>query len=283
MNSPGFVMGLFNAARGESDLATRSRLRDLSLSWARFGYQGPVIEGTGPRPVLEKAIDLGYEYCLLMASGTIFDENWYPAHWGRRDVHGALADLMDDGDFLAAGRPLEDPDGTFKIDERFLLVNTARYDALGRPPLEGARLVRRGAAEAGGEPERREWSWSLYGAPNDGGAIFRAIAPETSVAIVHLAFSGWRSGRSGPLPWRADSEPGRRRGFAIGSTDSFAAPARDKSAQTDQRVETRCLSLESRSVRRCRRPSRRPAIAIDVGVLRGGGLQAVSDLAHAWL
>ena len=49
-----------------------------------------MIEGTGPGPTLDDALELGYEYCLLLGSGTIFDENWYPAHWGRRNAHRYL-------------------------------------------------------------------------------------------------------------------------------------------------------------------------------------------------
>ena len=89
MKSCRLVFGMYATAAADCDRATRERLRDLSLSWARFGYQGPVIEGTGARPILEKALALEYDYCLLLSSGTIFDENWYPAHWGAATCTGA--------------------------------------------------------------------------------------------------------------------------------------------------------------------------------------------------
>jgi hypothetical protein len=186
MKTPRLVFGLYDATAIDCDCATRSRLRDLSLSWARFGYQGPVIEGTAPQAILDKALELGHSFCLLLSSGTIFDENWYPAHWGRRDVHGSLAQLMDDGDFLAAGRPLEDLAGSFKIDERCLLVNLRCYHSCGRPPLEGTPLAPIEPARSAGEPQSRTSSWLLHHARNGSGATYRALDPAASGAIVHL-------------------------------------------------------------------------------------------------
>jgi len=186
MKSCRLVFGIYDAVAADCDRATRARLRDLSLSWARFGYQGPVIEGTGPRPILENALALGYDYCLLLSSGTIFDENWYPAHWGRRDVHGCLDELMDHGDFLAAGRPPEAATGSFNIDARCLLVNLRRYVLCGRPALEGARLTSIETVGSVGEHEGRESSWSLYDSTSGNSAIYRAFDAASSLAIVHL-------------------------------------------------------------------------------------------------
>jgi hypothetical protein len=181
------VLGLFDASKGACDRALARRLRDLTLSWARFGYQGAVIDGRDPGVILERAVARGAEYCLLIAFGTIFDENWYPPHWGRRDVHQSLASLMDDGDFLAAGRPPAAAAEPADVDPRCLLVNVARYAASGRPTLAGARLVPRGAggpAAASAGPAPAEWLFQQV--PPECSATFRAFDAATAQAVLHL-------------------------------------------------------------------------------------------------
>jgi hypothetical protein len=181
-----FVFGLYDATGEECESSTRARLRDLSLSWARFGYQGPVIERPGVGLILDEALELGFEYCLLLASGTLFDENWYPAHWGRRDAHGSLKELVNDGDFLAAGRTAQEPSGSHVIDGRCLLVNLRRYLLSGRPKLAGARVAP--IAQSGSllEPDGGPALWSLRDAAGGRSAIFRAFDPTTAAAIVDL-------------------------------------------------------------------------------------------------
>ena len=184
MRNPRLVLGLFDATGDECDCTTRDRLRDLSLSWARFGYQRPVIEGAGVGQILEDALDRGYEYCLLLGSGTLFDENWYPAHWGRRNAHASLNDLMNDGGFLAAGRTIEQASGSRAIDVRCLLVNLKRYSLCGRPQLAWARLAAIVPEPPTLEPELSPSLWSLCdGGP---GANLRAFDPATAAALVDL-------------------------------------------------------------------------------------------------
>ena len=57
MNPSRLVLGLFDASRGGCDRSLAARLRDLSLSWARFGYQGAVIEGQDVGVILDRAIE----------------------------------------------------------------------------------------------------------------------------------------------------------------------------------------------------------------------------------
>jgi hypothetical protein len=180
------VLGLYDATGEECGRTTRARLRDLSLSWARFGYQCLVIEGTRPGPILDEAVELGFDFCLLLATGTIIDENWYPAHWSRRDLHGSLVDLMNDGDFVAAGRLLEGPPGPPAIDARCLLVNLKRYLLSGRPEFEGASVEQvQVAGPAPGLPGHPP-AWSISGATSEKGAEFRVFDPDSALAVVDL-------------------------------------------------------------------------------------------------
>jgi hypothetical protein len=180
------VVGLHDAPAVHCDRPTLARLRDLSLSWLRFGYQGPVIEGPDAGPILERALERGYEYCLLLASGTICDENWCPAHWGRQDVHRALGKLMDHCDFLAAGRIIEDSNGAFKIDDRCVLVDLNRYVSCGRLVPAGAALTAIVGARPGGARGPCTSSWMLRDASNGSIATFRAFDPSIASAIVDL-------------------------------------------------------------------------------------------------
>jgi hypothetical protein len=186
MTSPRLVFGLYEAQSLHGEPSMRARLRDLSLSWARFGYQGPVIEGTDAFPILDEALERGYEYCLLFATGTIFDENWYPPHWGRRDVQRALGELMDDGDFVAAGRLVEGPEGSKAIDSCCVLVNLGRYAAAGRPRLAGARLVAAEPAATNGHAQVGGPSWVLRDASVAACATYRPFDSTTALALVDL-------------------------------------------------------------------------------------------------
>ena len=129
----------------------------------------------------------GREYCLLIAFGTIFDENWYPKHWGRRDFHQSLTRLMDDGDFLAAGQPVEADGEAAEVDARCLLVNLARYAACGRPALLRAPLLpseTRGRS-AGSRPVSAGMGFSVS-APMGCDATFRAFDAATAQSVLHL-------------------------------------------------------------------------------------------------
>jgi hypothetical protein len=186
MKSSRLVMGLYDLADPSTDRQIRARLRDLSLSWARFGYQGPVIEGDDPQSILDEAIERKHEYCLILAAGTLFDENWYPAHWGRRDAHSQLSALMENGDFLAAGRLRGAPGGGIVVDDRCLLVNLRRYASCERPRLSAA-FVRAidGEGSAPG-PTSSASCWLIEGAQGDYRATFRRFDLATSAAIVDL-------------------------------------------------------------------------------------------------
>lgn len=199
MNSTRLVYGLYEPPGIACDPLAVARLRDLSLSWARFGYQGPVIEAADPARILDETIERGFHYCLLLALGTILDENWYPAHWARRDVHRALDELMDDGDFLAAGRPVDVSQASLPIDDRCLLVNLKRYASSGRPFLAGARPVPKNGVRSGDVPGERVSSSVSHTGTDAVRMTFRTFDSASAEAVVDLLS---RSGdASGVVPY----------------------------------------------------------------------------------
>jgi hypothetical protein len=147
MNAPRLILGVYDASKGRCERSLAGRLRDLTISWARFGYGGPILEAATLNELLDAAVASEHDYCLVLAYGTIVDDNWYPEHWRRDDVHRSLANLIDAGDFMVAGQPFEAAGSPALVDERCLLVNLKRYAACGRPTLEQATLDRRGNVE----------------------------------------------------------------------------------------------------------------------------------------
>ena len=123
-----WVFGLWRrVATRETD-----RLRDLTVSWTRFGYQGPMIEGETIEGILAQALGAGYRACLIQTPGHIISENWYLPHWGRPGFHAALrAWLQSENFFVSAG--LIQGESYFGLNPECLLIDLKRYDALGQP------------------------------------------------------------------------------------------------------------------------------------------------------
>ncbi len=88
-------------------------------------------------------------------------------------AHASLNDLMNDGDFLAAGRTIEQASGSHAIDLRCLLVNLKRYSLCGRPILTWARLAAIAPEAPTLEPGMSPSRWSMC----DGSVGARPFAP----------------------------------------------------------------------------------------------------------
>jgi len=145
----GLVFALLDTSATTPGAALAAKLRDLTISWSRFKYSGPILEGTDLDGLLARAAGAGYRYCLVQAWGHVLQEVWTPEGRGGGDFVTALAAWASEGDFLVAGRP--DPAGGDGLDPSCLLVDLDAYRRLGRPA--GRELERAGAAA--GLPVRR--------------------------------------------------------------------------------------------------------------------------------
>lgn len=119
-------------SKQHSNNTSNSNLRDISLSWLRFGYQGPVIESCELDTILDHAINQGYQYCFVQMPGNVISEDWMLPHWQVADFHQCLATLAKRDDFLVSADLIQH-EGYFSIDPSCMLINLNHYQALGRP------------------------------------------------------------------------------------------------------------------------------------------------------
>ena len=104
-------------------------LRDISLSWLRFGYQGEVFAGSSLTAVIRQASAAGYNACFVQRPGHIITEDWLLPHWQQADVYQLLRQRAAVDDFLIA---VQSTDHSFAkpVESAGLLVNLDRYRAL---------------------------------------------------------------------------------------------------------------------------------------------------------
>lgn len=112
--------------------SSNPNLRDITLSWLRFGYQGAVIESCELDTILEQAINQGHQYCFVQMPGNVISEDWMLPHWQVADFHQCLESLTKRDDFLVTADLIQH-EGYFKIDPRCMLINLNHYQALGCP------------------------------------------------------------------------------------------------------------------------------------------------------
>ena len=123
-----WVFGLWRrAATHETD-----RLRDLTISWTRFGYQGPMIEGETIEGILAQALGAGYRACLIQTPGHIISEDWYLPHWGWPGFHAAFRTWQKSENFFVSAGLIQG-ESYFGLNPECLLIDLKGYDALGRP------------------------------------------------------------------------------------------------------------------------------------------------------
>lgn len=107
-------------------------LRDLTLSWLRFGYQGSVIESGSLNAILDQAIEQGYRACLIQVPGNIISENWMLPHWQKDDFHRCVEQLFAKDDFLVCANFIQVAD-YYALDPSCMFINLEHYQALGCP------------------------------------------------------------------------------------------------------------------------------------------------------
>ena len=258
------VLGLYDA--------TRERVRPHHASPAArpFALVGPLwLPGPGDRRGGSRANpgrrprrwDTSIACCWR--PGTLFDENWYPAHWGRRDVHASLNEFMNDGDFLAAGRHTRRA-----RPGRMRSMTAASWSTSSVIRCAGGRQLAwrpPGPDRAGSRrPRARRRPVALVDVRCRGGAgaTFRAFDPATAAAIVDLVSP---QGDAAPVaPYLAPGNREVHRGQRVRPrrlSSDRAAPAAGQGPQPGRRRETRRLSLEPRILRRCRPSARRAHVS----------------------
>src|SRR5262245_53050251 len=97
----GLVLALLDTSAAIPDPALAARLRDLTISWSRFKYSGPILEGTHLDALLRRAADGPWRWCLAQAWGHVLQEVWTPD--GGADFLNALARWVRSEELLAAG------------------------------------------------------------------------------------------------------------------------------------------------------------------------------------
>ncbi len=118
--------------------STKSRLRELTLAWSRYGYHEDIVEAHSVDAALRRVAASDAQYCLLQTAGHVIDEQWYLPHWQREGFYQGMQRLMGIGDFLVAGEWLTSPQGGLSLQTDCLLVDMRRYRVMGQPSFGAA-------------------------------------------------------------------------------------------------------------------------------------------------
>lgn len=132
------IFGLLRRDYEDSDTAYK-KLRELTISWTRYRYQGEIIEATSIDEIMAKASQTVAEFCLIQSVGHIIDERWYLSNWGKSGFYDSLQNLAKQGDFLVAAEQTAE-----SLNSDCLLVSLSTYRALGQPPFSEAESCHSG-------------------------------------------------------------------------------------------------------------------------------------------
>src|SRR4051794_6064638 len=112
------AFGIVRLPAPPGDATLAAKLRDLTVSWSRYDYRGRILEGATIEDVLDEAVDLGYRWCLVQATGHVILERWDEA---RPRLEQYVSDWIAGGDSLAAGALIDDG-GEYGLDDACVLV-----------------------------------------------------------------------------------------------------------------------------------------------------------------
>ncbi len=121
------VVGVLRESDPARDRALWDKLRDLTISWLRFKYRGRVIEESSVNAILDRAVEAGHQYCLVLNVGSIVSHAW------QLGFVRTLEDWCRARDFFIAGQILQQQESACGISSHALLVNLQRYADLSRP------------------------------------------------------------------------------------------------------------------------------------------------------
>ncbi|MEA2764343.1 MAG: hypothetical protein QOK07_747 [Gemmatimonadaceae bacterium] len=135
---PGIVCGLLDPSPADADPVPSGRARDLTVSWLRWGYFGDILADSSTDALLARAVDGGYDYCLVQGWGHILTEDSSPSGGRSISFFRALSDWMERTRFCMAGVP-----------GRCLLVDLTTWQKLGRPSATTFPVIRFGPELSG--------------------------------------------------------------------------------------------------------------------------------------
>lgn len=142
------VFAVVNPATDEIGGPT-ARLRDLTIAFSRYGYNGEIVEANNLDQVLRQACQQEVNsssprrFCLVQRAGHVIDEQWYLSHWPNGGFYRGISQLMEQADFVIAGQLIQGAEGTLGLYDDCLLVDLSRYQALGMPGFGEADDLRR--------------------------------------------------------------------------------------------------------------------------------------------
>jgi len=142
------AFGVVGATAPESALA--DKLVDLTISWCRYTYRGPILLAPTVDAVLGHALARGFRHCFIQFAGHVVRERWDPGS-SAPDLTSALADFAEREPYLVAAYTETSPEGRRALSTRCLLVDLARYREAGSPPFGDALIA---ACDRGGLPVR---------------------------------------------------------------------------------------------------------------------------------
>ena len=129
MYPEGLVFGLLNTSDRFRNRQLYEQLRNLTISWSRYGYRGRIIEARSEEAILNEACAAGYRWCLIQSCGHMIGESWHPPHVEFMPLEIALNNWIEKHEFLLTG-VLTGVDG---FNDQCLLVDLHHYRACGSP------------------------------------------------------------------------------------------------------------------------------------------------------
>src|SRR5215471_6795033 len=131
MYPEGVVFGLLNRSDQIRNSQLFEQLRNLTISWSRYGYRGPIIEDRNVDAILQKAGAAGYRWCLIQSCGHMFGETWHASNGDSVSHEIALTNWIEGHEFLVTGVLRGEND----LDEQCMLVDLRHYQACGSPAV----------------------------------------------------------------------------------------------------------------------------------------------------
>jgi hypothetical protein len=127
------VYGLLDTSATIHEPSLAAKCRELTLTWSRYDYRGPIIEQPTIDAILDQAAREGYRHCFIQSYGQIIRERWVPTRGKGESFLSTLKEWIAAHDSLVAGRILTAPGGWYGLDHRLLLVDLHRYAECGAP------------------------------------------------------------------------------------------------------------------------------------------------------